>query len=103
MLTRFLVLSLSCKRINVDLLVDVVNSCCFVAFVSTICILKRFIFKAVTRKFHATFYIYSSDLCDEQSFSSLEMFGYSNLKVLEFNFVFLSYRLNINDITYTVH
>lgn len=31
------------------------------------------------------------------------MFGYSNLKVLEFNFVFLSYRLNINDITYTVH
>lgn len=47
---------------NVDLLVDVVNSCCFVAFVSTICILKRFIFKAVTRKFHATFYIYSSDL-----------------------------------------
>lgn len=47
---------------KVDLLVDVVNSCCFVPFVSTICILKRFIFKAVTRKFHATFYIYSSDL-----------------------------------------
>lgn len=31
------------------------------------------------------------------------MFGYGDLKVLEFNFVFLLYRLNINDISYTVH
>lgn len=39
---------------NVDLLVDVVNSCCFVPFVSTICVLfymkKRFIFKAVPKE-----------------------------------------------------
>lgn len=54
---------------KVDLKVVVVNSCCFMPFVSTICVLfymkKRFIFNAVTRKFlefHATFYIYSSDL-----------------------------------------